>query len=260
MLSLFTALSMTACHTAKKSNEAAETGQEIAQTDITDKKWILTELQGKPVADRINGKEPYLQLQKNGSRYSAHGGCNGMGGTYQIIKENKILFSLGASTLMACENMEIEQGLSHVLKTADHYSVEGNALILGKGSAPLARFRLAGAPAGEQGLGGNWELIYISGPRIAFEGLYPHKKPTLSLSLEDHKAHGNSSCNNYNTSFSLDGKNISFSDPMSTKMACEGMGESTFFNTLKKVDAYDLVDGKLELSMDGIAIMRFAKK
>ncbi len=35
--------------------------------------------------------------------------------------------------------------------------------------------------------GTTWELDYISGPRIAFEGLYPDKKPQISFNNETNK-------------------------------------------------------------------------
>lgn len=88
------------------------------------------------------------------------------------------------STMMACDNMEIETGLNRALVTAD---------------------------------------------KIAFDGLYLNKKPTIIFDLSATKANGNSGCNNYNTTFTIHGNNIRFADPMSTKMACEGIGEDTFF-------------------------------
>ena len=32
-----------------------------------------------------------------------------------------------------------------------------------------------------------WELEYISGPRIAFEGLYPNKKPQITFDQKETK-------------------------------------------------------------------------
>lgn len=44
-------------------------------------------------------------------------------------------------------------------------------------------------------LDGTWELNYISGPRIAFDGLYPDKKPTIVFDSKENRVSGNSSCN-----------------------------------------------------------------
>ena len=43
--------------------------------------------------------------------------------------------------------------------------------------------------------GTTWELEYISGPRIAFEGLYPNKKPQLTFDEKETKVYGNNGCN-----------------------------------------------------------------
>jgi heat shock protein HslJ len=132
-------MSISACNIFKKSSEATE------QTSvITDRRWKLVELAGKPVSDQVNGKEPFLLLQKNENRYSASGGCNGIGGTFIIQDNGRIKFAQGMSTKMACENMEIENGLTKALIAADNYSINSNGaeLSLNKARmAPLARFK-----------------------------------------------------------------------------------------------------------------------
>lgn len=255
------ALMLNACSSLNKQNSSKENPKTVSNHVITDKRWKLIELAGKPVADKINGKEPFILLQKADNRYSASAGCNGLGGTFEILENHRIKFSQGMSTMMACDHMEIETGLNSALVTADNYSVGDNTLSLNKGRmSPLARFRAVEAGAENQVLNGTWELDYISGPRIAFEGLYPNKKPTITFALPAMKAQGNSSCNNYNTTFTIDGNNIRFADPMSTKMACDGNGEATFFSTLKTVSNFDVHDNTLNLIMGDIAVMRFKKK
>lgn len=135
------ALSLSACSIFKKP--AKEQTADQKQTNvITDRRWKLVELAGKPVADKINGKEPFLLLQKTESRYSASGGCNGIGGAYTLENNGRIKFEQGMSTMMACENMEIEHGLSAALIAADNYSLNGDDLSLNKARmAPLARFK-----------------------------------------------------------------------------------------------------------------------
>jgi len=254
-------LLFSACSSLNKPNSSKENSSPMSNQVITDKKWKLIELSGKPVADKINGKEPFILLQKADNRYSASAGCNGLGGTFEILDNSKIKFSQGMSTLMACDHMEIETRLNAALVTADNYTVGENTLSLNKGRmAPLARFRAVAADAESQALNGTWELDYISGPRIAFEGLYPTAKPTITFSLPATQVNGNSSCNNYNTTFTIDGNHIRFADPMSTKMACEGNGEATFFKTLKTVSKYSVNGNNLNLIMGDIAVMRFKRK
>jgi heat shock protein HslJ len=128
--------SISACNIFKRSTGDPKTNV------ITERRWKLIELAGKPVADQVNGKEPFILLQKNDNRYSASGGCNGVGGTYTLSGNGKINFRQGMSTKMYCENMEVENGLSKALTTADNYSLDGDNLSLNKARmAPLARFK-----------------------------------------------------------------------------------------------------------------------
>jgi heat shock protein HslJ len=113
-------------------------------------------------------------------------------------------------------------------------------------------------------LEGTWELNYITGPRIAFEGLYPNKKPTINFDLKENKVAGNNSCNQYFGNLLIDGNKINFKDAKmgSTMMACQGSGETIYMKTLDKIDSYSISeDGKtLNFIMGDIAMMRFVKK
>jgi len=113
-------------------------------------------------------------------------------------------------------------------------------------------------------LDGTWELNYISGPRIAFAGLYPDKKPTIVFDLKENKVSGNNSCNQYFGTLKVEGNKINFKDAKMgmTMMACPGNGEQTYMKTLEQIDSYSISDdGKtLNFIMGDIALMRFEKK
>jgi heat shock protein HslJ len=113
------------------------------------------------------------------------------------------------------------------------------------------------------GLEGTWQLNYITGPRIAFEGLYPDKKPTITFDLKQNRVSGNNSCNQYFGVLIVDGNKINFKDAKMgmTMMACPGEGENVYMKTLEKIDSYSISeDGKtLNFIMGDIAMMRFEK-
>ena len=254
-------LYIAACNPSKKISSSQTNETTVESKIITDQKWKLIELAGKPVADKINGKEPFILLQKSDSRYAGTAGCNGLGGSFTLQDKGRIKFSQGMSTMMACENMEIETGLNKAMIAADNYTINGNTLSLNKARmAPLARFQAVKEVAETNALNGTWEVDYVSGAKIAFEGLYPGKKPTITFNLPATQASGNSSCNNYRAAFTLAGNSIKFNDPVGTKMYCEGAGEATFFNTLKTISKYSLNDNTLTLIMGDIAVMRLQKK
>ncbi|HNQ27446.1 MAG TPA: META domain-containing protein [Aquaticitalea sp.] len=105
-----------------------------------------------------------------------------------------------------------------------------------------------------------WELEYISGPRIAFDGLYPDKKPQITFNKETMRAQGNNSCNGYSANYTLDRNSISFGEPGPTTMMYCGDGEVVFLNMIKKINKYSFdSEGKLNLMLDEIPMMRFRK-
>ncbi|QBQ42216.1 META domain-containing protein [Sphingobacterium psychroaquaticum] len=229
------------------------------QVNIVGKKWQLIELNGKAVPATINGKTPYLELNASGGRYEASGGCNGMGGEYTLAAGNRVKFTRGMSTMMACPDMSAEQGLGRLFETADNYAVSGNILSFSKARmAPIAKFKLMEDQSAS--LTGTWELDYISGPRIAFDGLYPGKKPTLIFEAGEKRVKGNGSCNNFTSQVDISGASIKFGPVAGTKMACEGQGEPLFFQTLEKVTSFGVSGNTLNLVMGDIAVMRFKKK
>ncbi|WP_442787510.1 META domain-containing protein [Flavobacterium suncheonense] len=106
-----------------------------------------------------------------------------------------------------------------------------------------------------------WELEYISGTRIAFEGLFPDKKPELHFMEADKIVHGSTSCNGYRASYKLDGNSITIGEPGAMTMRyCEGGGEQAFLAMMKKVNKISIdKDGKLNLSLNEVPMMRFKK-
>ncbi|CAM4336032.1 META domain-containing protein [Zobellia roscoffensis] len=106
-----------------------------------------------------------------------------------------------------------------------------------------------------------WELEYLSGPRIAFQGLYPDRKPQITFVEETGRAEGTNSCNGYSAPFTIDGNKLSFGEPGPTTLMFCGQGEAFFVNTMKKITAYTIdKDGKLNLFMDDVPMMRFKIK
>ena len=105
-----------------------------------------------------------------------------------------------------------------------------------------------------------WELEYISGPRIAFNGLYPDRKPKITFNKITKKVNGTNSCNGYAARYVLNGKSISFGTPGPATMMFCGDGENVFLNMIQKVDSYSFdADGKLNLMFNKISMMRFKK-
>lgn len=114
----------------------------LKNKDLIKKKWRLVELFGKLVENSDNvSKEMFIQLNNEG-RYNAFAGCNNIMGKFELNDEKSLIkFSKGASTMMACPDMTIEQEFKEMLEMVDNYSINGSDLSFNKARmAPLARF------------------------------------------------------------------------------------------------------------------------
>lgn len=106
-----------------------------------------------------------------------------------------------------------------------------------------------------------WELEYITGPRIAFEGLFPENKPQITFNTTKKEVSGTTGCNGFTTKYTLDGQTIKFDEnfPM-TMRYCEGGGEQVFLKMIKEVNHYFIDnEGKLFLNKGDIPMLRFKK-
>lgn len=113
-------------------------------------------------------------------------------------------------------------------------------------------------------LEGTWELNYITGPKIVFDGLFPDKKPTIRFDLNQNKITGNNSCNQYFGALIVDGTKINFKDTKMgmTMMACQGDGDSVYMEALNKIESYTITDdGKtLNFLLGNVVMMRFTRQ
>ena len=105
--------------------------------------WKLVELNGQPVAAASpGGREMHIRLLGDSSRLTGWAGCNMIGGSYTLQAEvSRIKFSRVFSTMMACDNLEIEKRFVDMIERVDNYNLVDNRLILNRARmAPLARF------------------------------------------------------------------------------------------------------------------------
>lgn len=110
-------------------------------------------------------------------------------------------------------------------------------------------------------LEGTWELNYIMGSSIVFEGLYPDIKPTIIFDMNRVRIGGNNSCNQYFGALLVQGNKINFKDAkiITTMMACPGNAEFTYMDTLNKIESYTITDeGQiLNFLIGNVLTMRF---
>lgn len=130
-----------ACKTSQKQSATEPVAKtELSDMPLTNTKWYLAELNGLPIdrEDHI----PYLVFTDS-SRVGGHGGCNSLGGPYEVNDNNRLTFGPMYRTEMYCTGrMEVEDALLEVLEKTDSYVITGNELqLLRAKMAPLAKFK-----------------------------------------------------------------------------------------------------------------------
>jgi heat shock protein HslJ len=117
---------------AQGSNEVIH---ELAGT-----RWVLRELDGKPVQISDGGREAYIHLDAADGRVVGHAGCNRISTTYQS-NGAQISFGDVIATRMFCPDMPTETGLLQALKAAASWRIEGSKMELLDGrQATVAKF------------------------------------------------------------------------------------------------------------------------
>lgn len=100
-------------------------------TSITEHYWKLVSLHGKKVRVPPTNREAHLILKDNDMRVQGAGGCNGLGGLYELSGENGVRFSEIMSTEMACaEGMDVEQAFLSTLLQVASFAIQGDVLVL----------------------------------------------------------------------------------------------------------------------------------
>lgn len=250
----------------KSSQMAASSTTNFTSDDLFAHQWYLTELNNETVTHGII-KTPFIVFAKGETiRFSGNAGCNNIFGSAELLSGNGLKISPLGSTKMACQNDLYETKFIDMLSGITNWSIENASLVFWKGKNIVARFE--GRPLEGSSLNlpaemmGAWNLVYITGKRIAFKGLFPDKIPMMVFSADKlNEVNGNTGCNSYMSKYLLFPNNgISIAQPLAmTMMACQGEGENTFLQTLNLVDKYEVLNDKLTLFDNDIPLMIFEK-
>jgi heat shock protein HslJ len=130
-------------NTPEGSSDTTALAVEASENGIEEKYWKLTEIMGKPAPPTPpDGKEVHIKFRKAENRLQGFGGCNGLGGNYELEAGDRIKISNILRTQMACPELDTENELIKVLETADNYNINGDTLVLNRARmAPLVRFQ-----------------------------------------------------------------------------------------------------------------------
>lgn len=217
----------------------------------------LLDAEGNTVA-ALPGSEVTAEF-KDG-RVGGRGGCNNFFGSYTLDGDALTVSQLG-STMMACPEglMRQEQAYFTALQSAATYAIEGEQLQVMNAAGETVLTMAASEPVTLTGT--TWSAMSVNNGRQAVTTLVAGTQIT-AVFAEDGKLTGSAGCNNYMTTFTVDGESITIQPPASTRKMCPGEGimeqESAYLNMLPQVASYRLSGHKLELrTADGALVASY---
>lgn len=223
--------------------------------EVADRLWVLVGY-GDPANPTVVAEGTVITAQFSSVEptVSGSGGCNNYFASYESTNDGGLTISgpIG-STMMACEDtMETEAAYFAALETVTNWAInaegrlelsysDGQTLIFIPGETPL--------------IGTTWRLVAYGDPEDP-TSLEEGTAVTAVFNSETDNngtVSGNATCNNYSTSYTLDGSSISFGPVAGTMMMCPigADQEAAFLAALGTAQTYEIAGSNLFITYDG---------
>jgi heat shock protein HslJ len=225
-------------------------------------RWVLVSLvnaAGETVT-ALADSEVTAEFGPDG-QMAGSGGCNRYFASYTVDGSNLTIGQAG-STMMACEPVEVmeqEAQFLAALGSVATWQIDGDTLTISNADgAPLMTFQ-ASQPASLTG--GTWSATGYNNGREAVVSLVADTTITANFT-EDGQLNGSAGCNNFMTSYTLDGQNITIQPAATTRKMCPGEGvmeqEAQFLAALTTAATWSISGNELELrTADGALVAHF---
>ncbi|MCU0304424.1 MAG: META domain-containing protein [Thermoanaerobaculales bacterium] len=207
--------------------------------------WRLTGLPSLELPSAADREAVTVRLVEG--RVTGFSGCNQLMGSYTLDGETLVLGEL-AGTMMACPEpaRSIEGQFLGAFSGTMRVVVEGDHLTLvpESGGGPLLFEREA--PPRLEGV--RWEVTGYNNGRQAVVG--PITGSRLTLEFQDGRVSGDSGCNRFHGSFTVDGNGLTIGPLATTRMACDDetmAQEQQFLAAIASAATWDLVRGSLDI-------------
>ena len=225
-------------------------------------RWVLVSYLNAAgeTATALTDREVTAEFRPDG-QMGGRGGCNQYFASYQV-DGNKLTIGQAGSTMMACEAVEIMEQESQfltALTSVATWSIEGGQLQLANAEGQTVVTLAASEPGSLTA--GTWSAVGINNGREAVVSLVADTTVT-AVFTEDGKLNGSAGCNNYMTSYTVDGQSITIQPAASTRKMCTAEGvmeqEAQFLNALTTAATWRIDGDRLELrTADGALAAQF---
>ena len=260
------ALGIAACTPSAVAPAPAEPSpaESAATTGLERRPWTLVSyINAQAQTVDAAAESPAVVTFQDGS-VGGTSGCNSFFGSY-TLDGDKISIGQMGSTMMACPEplMQQEADFLAALDSAASYAEDGETLqLLDAGGNVVATFTVQPQPASQTSLAGvAWSATALGGEGVISSIIV--ETAITALFAEDGSLSGNSGCNRYTASYTVDGDALHISPAAVTVLLCnapEGImeQEQQYLAALESVAAYRIDGDTLELlTADGALIVAF---
>lgn len=213
--------------------------------DLAGTSWILSSVDGNlPVADTT------VTLQFGaGGRASGSDGCNQFSTTYTQDGASLTINQPAAGTMMLCPEPVMDQATAYMAALAEttSFTATSRQLILHAGDEIAATFVIEAQELADS----TWEVVNYNNGREAVVGLLPDTEITANFGVGGELT-GNAGCNEYFTSYAVEGNAIEIGAPGTTFRFCpepEGVMDQEFeyLNALQSAATYSIQANMLQM-------------
>jgi heat shock protein HslJ len=213
------------------------------------------------LVDVLPGAEITVRFQEG--QLAGGAGCNSYFGSYEVDGDSLAIGAIG-STEMYCgpeEAMDQEGAYLVALGSASSYSIAGDQLHLvsASGDTILTFSVLQPAPL----VGTPWKLVSFYDGVGGVVSVLAGTEITAFWG-QDGSLGGSAGCNNYTSSYTVDGNQMSMGPVASTMMMCPGPEgimeqEATYFGALESVAGYQIEGNALRMAdAQGQTVLSYA--
>ncbi|MCP4358634.1 MAG: META domain-containing protein [Chloroflexi bacterium] len=231
-----------------------ETAVDTAESDpLNGTSWVLQSMQGNAL---VENSETTIAFQDGGVNGVA--GCNNYFGSYQIDGNHIDMGPIG-STEMFCEPealMAQETAYLGTLRLATQFQIEDDQLILMDEEETILLTYTDSEPISLTGT--LWQAIGYNNGKRGVISLVEGTEITAVFS-KDGRLSGSSGCNNYTSSYTVEGENLTISEQMTvTRRACPpeiGEQENAYLAALLQAATYRIEGDRLQIRDAGGSLL-----
>ena len=224
--------------------------------------WNVVSINNQAVNAEENSNDVFIGFNTADASIYGCAGCNNMMGSFDVKAPNgELVLDKVGSTRMMCPDMETEDALFKAMAQVKGYvqGENGQVVLVDENKQPvIVLAKRCGAMTAEE-LAGEWKIEKINGAIVPGD---LDKTPAMLFDIKESRLSANGGCNVLNSNFTIEGQNITLSEPMSTMMACPDMEtEQKLAKAMSEAVTFGKVsDSKAGLfNKDGMMVIELVK-